>query len=216
MNGRFPRDRAQPPFMRSRDFNPMSFPLLHQQISHLFNHHTSRSLAFRNFARADAWPLLNATENPEFNKFLLWDAPDHISTMMIQVEKLLREHQLSRLVALSLVDRDDGNWKGLCLLKGFRDGIEMSLYLHPSAWNTGLVLMSGCAVIELLLQEIPDKPIYNRVIEGNRRMERINLKYGFEKIDIVEDTHANGERRKLDVFLLNPDKWKLFEGISPY
>lgn len=194
----------------------MSFATLHQQVASLFNHHTSRNLAFRSFARADAWPLLSATHNPEFNKFLLWDAPDGIQTMMIQVEKLLREHQLSRCVALSAVDRDNGSWKGLGLLKGFRDGIEMSLYLHPCAWNTGLVLMSGCAIIELLLQEFPDQPIYNRVIVGNRRMARINMSYGFEKIDEVEDTHANGEVRRLDVFKLDQAKWKLFEGIAPY
>ena len=194
----------------------MSFVNLHQQVASLFNRHISKNLAFRNFSRADAWPLLTATHNPDFNKFLLWDAPDGIEAMMVQVEKLLREHELSRCVALSAVDRDNGSWKGLVLLKGFRDGIEMSLYLHPNAWNTGLVLMSGCAVIELLLQHLPNQPIYNRVIVGNRRMARINVSYGFEKIDEVQDFHANGEVRNLDVFKLNQDKWKLFEGISSY
>lgn len=194
----------------------MSFTLLHQEISDLFNHRTSRSLAFRSFARADAWPLLSATQHPDFNKFLLWDAPGDISRMMVQAEKLLRDHQLSRCVAVSLVDRETGTWKGLTILKGFRDGVEMSLYLHPSAWNTGLVLVSGCAVIELLMQQFPDQPIYNRMILGNRRMERINLGYGFEKLDQVEDIHSNGETRTLDVFRLDQKKWKMFEGVGVY
>jgi RimJ/RimL family protein N-acetyltransferase len=194
----------------------MSFSVLHQQVASLFNHHTSRNLAFRTFARADAWPLLTATQNPDFNRFLLWDAPKDISVMMIQVEKLLREHQLSRCVALSVVDRDNGSWKALGLIKGFRDGVEMSLYLHPCAWNTGLVLMSGCAIIELLLQQFPEQPIYNRVIVGNRRMARLNISYGFEKMDEVQDVHANGEARILDVFKLNRNKWKPFDGIASY
>ena len=194
----------------------MSFAPLHQQLSALFNNHISRNLAFRTFSRADAWPLFNATTHPDFNRFLLWDAPQDISGTMIQVEKLLREHNLFRCVAISLVDRDSGAWKGMAILKGFRDGVEMSLYLHPCAWNTGLVLMSGCAIIELLTQNLPEHPIYNRVIVGNKRMVKINLNYGFEQIDEVTDTHANGERRNLDVFKLNVDKWRLFDGLSSY
>lgn len=194
----------------------MTFTSLHKDVTSLFNSHTSRNLAFREFARADAWPLLTATHNPEFNRFLLWGAPSEIGEMMPQVDKLLREHQLHRSVVLSAVDRDSGAWKGLAILKPFKDGIEMSLYIHPSAWNSGLVFMSGCAIIELLLKHFPDRPIYNRVMPDNRKMKRINLSYGFEKIDDTDEAHTSGERKPLEIYRLNRERWKLFNGVEGY
>lgn len=194
----------------------MHFPHFHQKIAELFHNHTSKNLAFRDLSRADSWPLLDATTHPEFNRFLLWDAPKDINCALVQVEKLIRQHQLFRCVAISIVERQSGTWKGMAVLKTFRDGIEMSLYIHPDAWNTGIVFSAGCAIIELLFQHFPNTVIYNRVIVGNRRMYKINVSYGFEPTDQVGDEHANGEPRVLDVFRLNVDKWKTFDGIAPY
>lgn len=194
----------------------MSFSNIHSAITAIFNRNTSRNLAFREFARADAWPLLCATQHPEFNRFLLWHAPDQIGGLMPQVDKLLREHQLQRAVVLSAVDRDGGAWRGLCVLKPFRDGVEMSLYIHPNAWNSGLVFMAGCAIIELLLQHFPKQSIYNRVMPENRKMVRINQGYGFEDIGEDRETHASGDPIGLAVYRLNRERWKLFQGIAAY
>ena len=194
----------------------MSFSTTHQSFVQMFHHHTSKNLAFRDFARADAWPLLVATQNPEFNKYLLWGAPGVMPQMAPHVDKLVREHALKKAVVLSAVDRDSGAWKALLILKPFRDGVEMSLYVHPLAWNTGLVFMSGCAVIELLLKNAAGTPIYNRVMPDNRKMKRINVSYGFEKIDDTSEGHTSGEQKALEVYRLNVEKWKEFDELATY
>lgn len=178
--------------------------------------HTSSSLAFRPLARSDGWPLFVATRNPEFNRFLLWNAPDDIHKLMPQVEKLLRDHNLKNMVALSLVERDDGVWRGMAIIKPFREGMEMSLYLHPSSWNKGHVLSSGCAIIELIRKADPNMPIYNRVKTGNRKMARLNTTYGFEVVDRMDEPHADGSLWDLDVYRLDPSKWQPFTKIAAY
>lgn len=178
--------------------------------------HTSSSLAFRPLARSDGWPLFVATRNPEFNRFLLWNAPDDIHRLMPQVERLLRDHNLKNLVALSLVERDDGAWRGMAIIKPFREGLEMSLYLHPSSWNKGHVLSSGCAIIELIRKADPTMAIYNRVKAGNRKMARLNTTYGFEVVDRMDEPHSDGSLWDLEVYRLDPLKWQSFTKMAPY
>ena len=194
----------------------LSGSALFPQLAGVFDQYISKNITFRPLARCDAFPLYVATQHPEFNQYLLWSAPQQEAEIVPQIDKLLREQTLRRAMITSFCDKSTGLWKGLTALRPFRDGVEMGLWLHPSAWNTGIVLTAGRAVIEILTQKVPSLPIYNRVMPDNTRMLRICKSYGFEKTDTVFDTHANGHQAEFDLLTLNTDKWVPFKDVVTY
>jgi RimJ/RimL family protein N-acetyltransferase len=194
----------------------MDFSGIHTDLADLFERHSSRTVAFRPFARSDVFPLFVATRNPEFNRFLVWSPPDRLAQLAPQVDKLVRDHQQRRSLSYSIVEHETGAWRGFVILKGFRDGVEMSLYLHPLAWNTGIVMSVASAVIELLSTQDPTRPIYNRIKVDNRKVSRLNTSYGFDRIGEDQINHEDGHVIPLSVFQLYPHKRKAFQGLSPY
>lgn len=195
---------------------PFSPDRLSAGLSGVFDRHRAKNVTFRALARCDAFPLYEATRNEEFNRFLLWSAPSMEDEILPQVDKLLREVTLRRAVVVSLCDKQTGLWRGAASVRPLRDGVEMGLWLHPNAWNTGIVLTAGRMVIEVLRATWPTVPIYNRVLPDNKKMRRICLSYGFEKVDAVTAVHENGHELEFDLFQLNPDKWKVFDEVTPY
>lgn len=193
----------------------MNNDALIQRLGNIFERHYANKIAFRPINRCDAFPLFVATRDQNFNAFLLWDTPNEEIQTIEQIDKLIRENTLRRVVALSICDRMTGAWWGYVVIKPFRDGAELSLYLHPSVWNKGIVFAAGCAAIELIMLAAPDAPIYNRVHESNVRMRKICRGYGFEKVDEEDMTHTSGHDLKVEVYRLNKDKWTPVE-VSKY
>ena len=193
----------------------MSLAKIHTKIGHIFDHHWSRDVAFRVLTRSDIFPLFMATKNAEFNKSLLWSAPEKEEELAPQVDKLIREHQLQRSVALSVVDRNDGTWKGMAIFKSYRDGVEVSLYLHPSTWGRGTVVSAGIALTRLISREIPEVPIYNRIKEGNELMQKVNRHMGYVKIDKEVLVHHHGHDVPVDVYVHQPQTTPI-KGVGEY
>jgi RimJ/RimL family protein N-acetyltransferase len=172
--------------------------------------------SFRPLERCDAFPLFEATRNTEFNKFLLWHAPENEDGIVIQVDKLIRESTLNRSITLSLCERKTGTWIGLVRLQAYADGMEMGLMLHPQVWSTGVVANAGRAVIQTLLEHAGKTSIYVRVRPGNIRMDKICSFYHFELAENVTDTHAQDGTVDLRLFKLNKDLWKKYEDSLSY
>lgn len=185
-------------------------------LKDLFNHRYAKNVAFRDFARADAFPLFQATRDPDFNRFLLWTAPPAEADILPQADKLLRQATLHTAVVLSMCEKDTGTWVGLALLKPFRDGVELSLYLHPKVWNIGAVFTCGRAIIEVVFDRLPQTPVYTRVRPGNRRMEKICRAYRFEPTAPSQAEHAVDGVIGLDVYRLTRERWDRFEEVRAY
>ena len=186
------------------------------QLKPVFDHHLAKHVTFRNLSRADAFPLFQATRHPDFNRFLLWVAPVQESDIMPQVDKLVREGALGNAVVLSICEKDTAAWLGLAIIKPFRDGLELSLYLHPSTWNKGIVFTTGRAVIEVMMQNSPGTPIYSRVHPGNRRMKKIFSHYHFEAVEGEAAVHDAHGQLELEVYLLNQTAWQPFTEVRSY
>lgn len=193
----------------------MSLMKIHTKIGQLFDRHWSKDVAFRVLTRSDIFPLFLATRHADFNRSLLWSAPETENELAPQVDKLIREHQLQRSVALSVVGRNDGIWKGFIVLKSFRDGIEISMYLHPSTWGRGTVLSAGLALTGLLEKEFPELPIYNRVKESNEVMHKVNQHLGYIKIDKDVLSHNHGHDVIVDVYRYQAG-YRALKGIGEY
>ena len=194
----------------------MNNSLVISRLKVLFNGVQAQRAVFRTVAKSDVFPLFLATEHEDFNRFLLWPAPVTHKEITPQIEKLIKESDLNRIVALSLCDRDTGAWNGLVRLTPFRDGLELGMWLHPGVWNKGLIVTSGKAVIQLVLDKAPETPIYNRIMVGNEKARRLTLSYGFEKIEELEEIHNNGHKIPLEIFKLNPEKWHQYNKLEFY
>lgn len=193
----------------------MSRELL-SRLKPLFNHRYARNITYRTMARADAFPLFQATQDPEFNRFLLWTAPLQERDVLPQVDKLLREATMEKTLVLSMCEKDTGTWLGLGLLKPYRDGLELSLYLHPKRWNTGSVFVCGRGIIEVVFEAFPELPIYVRMHPKNRRMERICQAYRFEQTEGDTAQHATMGPLDLVVYRLEKSSWEQFTEVQPY
>lgn len=174
------------------------------------------TIAFRLVARCDSFPLFEATQHPDFNRFLLWPAPQDARDVTVQVDKMIRENSLDRAVLLSLCDRLTGTWIGIVRLQAYRDGLEFGLYLHPNSWSNGVVASAGRAVVETLIESVGDLPIYIRVRLGNVKMEKVCAFYKFEKVDRVTDTHLTDGPVELDLYQVRKDLWVPYTDIVTY
>lgn len=188
-----------------------------QHLKTIFSKRYAKKIVFRDVARCDGFALFTATQNPEFNKHLLWPAPSEENSIFLQIDKLIREHTLNNAVILSVCDRYSGTWMGLARLQYWKDGIEMGLYLHPETWSRGVVFASGGALLETLVEQFPDLPIYIRMRPGNEKMKRLTDYYHFElEPDKAQEIHAIEGAILLDVYRLRKHTRIPYPHISHY
>lgn len=186
------------------------------QLSSVFDHHYAGRLSFRPLARSDAFALFQASQDPDFTRYLLWSSPSEEVQTVAQVDRLIRETMLRNAIVFSICRKPSGEWLGYAALLPFRDGVEMGVAIHPQFWNTRVVFTASSAIVQVLMKMFPGAPIYNRVSPENSRMRRICEAYGFEKVDQVEVPHKAGHTVPLDVYLLNPELVKTFDPIRQY
>lgn len=181
-----------------------------------FDRHLAKNITFRSMARCDAFPLFVASQNENYNRFLLWVAPPNERDILPRVDKLLRDETLGKILALSICDKKTGTWRGSLTFRPFRDGIEMGLSLHPDVWNRGVVFTAGQAAIEVVLEQLPDVPFYIRVQPGNVRMERICHRFAFLYQERMTETHPVSGSVDLDVYLLDKPRWERYPYLESY
>jgi RimJ/RimL family protein N-acetyltransferase len=181
------------------------------------------ALSFRPVARCDAFPLFEASRHPEFNRFLLWPAPQKEQGTVLQVDKLIREWLLNMTATFSIVERMSGTWVGLVKLfpykdpKGvLQDGVEMSLMIHSNAWATGVVERAGRGVVQTLLDVLPGLPIYIRFRVGNTKMEKVCRHYKFEYLGPTTEKHLIEGDIDLKLFRVDPVAWEAYAGLVHY
>lgn len=185
-------------------------------LRHVFESTYAKKVAFRPFSRADGFPLFEATRHPDFNRNLLWAAPDTEHEIFQQVDKLIREHTLGRALVFSVSDRPTGTWQGLLRVKDYEDGVELSLYLHPDTWHRGFVVTVGSATIELIFRHHPKIPVYLRVMPTNERMLKVCELNNFEHIRNETDFHPQQGEKELKVWRLTKERWAGFNHLVDY
>lgn len=95
-------------------------------------------LALRPVALSDAWPLFQATRNPDFNKHLLWEQPDNESLVLDRVNTIVEAARRGRLSAMSAVLKTTGEWVSLYRFQPSANDAktaEMGIWTSDKFWN---------------------------------------------------------------------------------
>lgn len=190
---------------------------LFQLYSLVCDHRYAKNVVYRPLARSDAFFLFQATqEHPEFNEYLGWHKPETLQEVLIQIDKMMRQTVLNQAYAFSLSDRQTGKWAGISVLRPYRDGVEISLYIHPAYWSKGAALAAGSGLIECVFNTF-NIPLYGRAMAGNKRILRIYDHYGFERIPGDETApHTTKGMVTLQVYTLSKERWKPYSGLKTF
>lgn len=98
----------------------------------------SPRLALRRLALSDGWPLFKASQNPDFNRHLMWDQPQGEEAMLERVDAILGAMRRGRLAAVSATVRETGEWVSLYRFlpyEGDPTTMEMGVWTHPRFWR---------------------------------------------------------------------------------
>jgi RimJ/RimL family protein N-acetyltransferase len=131
------------------------YPALTEQLERVF---TSR-LALRPLALSDAWPLFQATRNPDFNKHLLWEQPENESFVLDRINTTVDAARRGRLAAMSAVLKTTGEWVSLYRFQpSSREpgAVEMGIWTSDKFWNGrfSLELTRACIDAAFTLSDV--------------------------------------------------------------
>jgi RimJ/RimL family protein N-acetyltransferase len=121
------------------DMSTLDFDLLTRNLERVY----STRIALRRLSLCDAWPLYQATRNPQFNHYLLWKQPQDDSPVRSRVERIVAAADRGELTAVSAVAKDTGEWISLYRFLPFKarpDTMEMSIWTHERFWRDGYSL----------------------------------------------------------------------------
>jgi len=116
-------------------------------------------LALRPIALSDAWPLFQATRNPDFNKHLLWEQPDSELLVLDRVNTIVESARRGRLSAMSAVLKSTGEWVSLYRFQPSANDAktaEMGIWTSDKFWNGrfSLELTRACIDAAFTLSEV--------------------------------------------------------------
>lgn len=131
------------------------FRELSEQLERVY----SSRLALRPLALCDAWPLFEATRNPDFNKNLLWPQPETPFQVLGRIQTIMDAASRGGLTALSAVLKKTGEWVSLYRFQPYeadKSIVEMGLWTHDEFWGDrySLELTQTCLDSAFSLSEI--------------------------------------------------------------
>ena len=193
--------------------------LLQSYLTELRSGHqdyTTEHYCFRQFVKADAHPLFAASQNPQFNKFLLWSQPPSVAAEMVQIKKLIREDAINESVTFSVVEKVTGKWVGFVRWIPYQDGLAGTLWLHPDYWGTGAVneLNDALFAIVFLIVEVPS--LYIFIQPANTPMVRIAQKKGMKELNMMDLVHEDGTPRTVQVYHVARGMWENRSELSTF
>lgn len=162
---------------------------------------------FRPFVKADVYPLLEACKNPHFNRFLLWAPPQTVEEAMVQARKLLRQDSLNESVTFSIVEQTTGKWAGFLRWLPFRDGLTISLWMHPDFWGNGASKELVDAIFDIAFKVTQLENLYALMQPENKASIRLVKGKKMVHIDALDLTHDNGQPCHVHVYHIHVGQW---------
>ena len=128
---------------------------LTEQLERIF----SPRLALRPLCLSDAWPLYEATRNPDFNKHLLWEQPENESFVLDRINTTVDAARRGRLSAMSAVLKTTGEWVSLYRFQPAASEpgtLEMGIWTSDRFWNGrySLELTRACVDAAFSLSDV--------------------------------------------------------------
>jgi len=167
----------------------------------------TENITFRLFTRSDAFPLYQATLNPEFNKKLAWGPPESFDDVILQTDLLIREMISNQSVIVSMVEKNTGAWIGIIKLTTYKDSVIQSLWVHPNYWNKPIIAFGACAILDIFFRVSGLKKLYAKYIIGHETTKKILQRNGWKYIYNDPIQHTNGELMDCEVYELTYEKW---------
>jgi RimJ/RimL family protein N-acetyltransferase len=181
------------------------------QIQKLFQNYYTNDFIYRPFVKADTFPLFEATKNPEFNRYLLWNAPKDISELSEQVEMLLREQSMNQATIISICEKNNGQWIGFIKLIHYENNIEMSFWIHPNYWKSHFPNDSLNTIIQIIFSNIKNlQGIYAKFHHDNIKVQKLALKYNFIYQKSFNVQHKLGHFFQADLYFLSRENYPTY------
>jgi RimJ/RimL family protein N-acetyltransferase len=187
-----------------------------QEIKGSFDFYRTTNLTFRNMSRSDIYPLFIATKNENFNKNLLWGAPENEVIMIMEAEKLLRQSTLNQMVAISIAEKDTGKWVGLVKFEDFKDGLEIGLWIHPDYWGSGIALSTAYSSVEVVFSHSKVNKIYCATRQDNIVVQKMAKKLNFTELERGIKQHKDGREVAYVAYMLEKKNYQWQNSIIRY
>jgi ribosomal-protein-alanine N-acetyltransferase len=171
----------------------------------------SRRLALRRVSLADAWPLFEATRNPLFNKYLLWDQPAREHDAIARMDAIVEAARRGRLAALSGVLRATGEWASLFRFQPYAadpEAMEMGIWTHDRFWAGRFSLELGLLCVDAVFDSCDVDRLIGAASPENRGSCFLMRSVGMSETDLVRRPTESGRTLALQEFELRRFDWE--------
>lgn len=182
------------------------FSSLSQQLERSF----AERLALRPVSLADAWPLHQATRNPAFNEFLLWDQPETEADTLARVGAIVDGARRGQLAALSAVVRTTGEWVSLFRFQTYVADprfVEMGMWTHDRFWHGRYSLELGRLCVDAAFALSNVDAFVGASAPANRSSCRLMELCGLRAGQLVYRRTERGTEVPLMEFRITRDEW---------
>ncbi|MEO8804941.1 MAG: GNAT family N-acetyltransferase [Burkholderiaceae bacterium] len=179
----------------------------------------SPRLALRPVALSDAWPLFQATRNPQFNAHLMWDQPEDEGAVLARIDTIIDSARRGRLAALSAVIKSTGEWVSLYRFQPHAhapSSVEMGIWTHDKFWQGHFSheLTAACVDAAFSLSNV--STLIAAAAPNNLGSCKILEKCGLTPASLVFRRTEAGTEVPLQEFCLTREHWKALRGAVSF
>ena len=187
-----------------------------KNIKKIINEFYTKGIAFRQLSRADAFPLFNACQHEEFNKYLAWNKSSNEEDVIMQIDMLLREEVMGESVPFSMIERETGKWMGLMKYAIYKDSIILTLWSHPDYWSGRSVIFGLMASISMVFENTEINKIYARHHYQYNKLEKLLKGINFQYIENEIVEKQTGDIMECKVHCLKKENHKKIVTLNEY
>ena len=171
----------------------------------------STRIALRRVSLADGWPLFEATRNPLFNKFLMWDTPAGELDVLARIDAIVEAQRRGRLAAMSGVIRTTGEWATLFRFQPYAadpDAMEMGVWTHDRFWAGKYTLELSKMCIDACFASGDVERLVGAAAPDNAGSCQLMRSVGMADTDLVMRKTEGGRRVELQEFEILRSDWE--------
>jgi RimJ/RimL family protein N-acetyltransferase len=170
----------------------------------------SSRIALRRVSLADGWPLFEATRNPLFNKFLMWDTPAGELEVLARIDAIVAAQRRGKMAAMSGVVRSTGEWASLFRFQPYAadpDVMEMGVWTHDRFWQGKYTLEISKMCIDACFASCDVERLVGAAAPDNAGSCQLMRAVGMTDTELVRRRTEGGRRVELQEFEILRSVW---------
>lgn len=190
----------------------------HELTNHLERVHSGR-LALRQVSLCDAWPLYEATRNPQFNEFLLWPQPADEQPVLKRIESITQATRAGRMCAISAVIKKTGEWVSMFRFQPYAanpDLLEIGIWTHERYWQGKYSLEVVCACIDAAFSLAPIETLVGASFQGNDRSMRLMRAVGMTPTRLIVRDTEKQSMVELAEYQIGREQWRALNRTNSF